>query len=444
MFIYSRKQFDNVYFFCCHFRSYNRNYNGHPAAFAGGYGRESREGAAERKNRWDNPIPVNGPITGPLVVFEKNFYNPSETVLTRPLLEIQNYRDLHEITIKGTEIPHPSLELNENGFPDYIMQEIQSQGFQKPTIIQSQAWPIALSGRDMVGIAQTGSGKTLAYMLPALVHLKSQQPLKRGDGPIALILAPTRELAQQIQKVAIDFGYKVRINNACVFGGAPKGPQIRDLENGAEIVIATPGRLIDFLDRNITNLKRCTYLVLDEADRMLDMGFEPQIRKIMKQTRQDRQVLMWSATWPKEIRNLAEEFLTNYIQINIGSHNLSANNNILQIIDVCSEEQKEEKLMRILQEITQDQENKTMIFTETKIKADSLSRTINRYGWRAIAIHGDKSQQERDYVLNQFRRGQNRILVATDVAARGLGKQTIAFYVYFFLYGFLYYLYPYT
>lgn len=386
---------------------------------------------------------MNPPITGPLVAFEKNFYNPPDSVLTRPLVEIQNYRDEHEITIKGTEIPHPSLELNENGFPDYIMGEIQTQGFSKPTIIQSQAWPIALSGRDLVGIAQTGSGKTLAYMLPALVHLKSQQPLKRGDGPIALILAPTRELAQQIQKVAIDFGYKVRINNACVFGGAPKGPQIRDLENGAEIVIATPGRLIDFLDRNITNLKRCTYLVLDEADRMLDMGFEPQIRKIMKQTRSDRQVLMWSATWPKEIRQLAEEFLTNYIQINIGSHNLSANNNILQIIDVCTEEQKEEKLIRILQEITQDQENKTMIFTETKIKADTLSRTINRYGWRAIAIHGDKSQQERDYVLNQFRRGQNRILVATDVAARGLGKQNIAFNLFVPIL-FLYYLYSYT
>lgn len=216
-----------------------------------------------------------------MTAFEKNFYNPPESVLARPLVEIQNYRNQHEISVKGTEVPHPSMELNENGFPEYIMNEIQNQGFLKPTIIQAQGWPIALSGRDLVGIAQTGSGKTLAYMLPALVHLKSQPPLKRGEGPIALILAPTRELAQQIQKVAIEFGYKVRINNSCVFGGAPKGPQIRDLENGAEIVIATPGRLIDFLDRGITNLKRCTYLVLDEADRMLDMGFEPQIRKFL-------------------------------------------------------------------------------------------------------------------------------------------------------------------
>uniref|UniRef100_A0A336L092 RNA helicase n=2 Tax=Culicoides sonorensis TaxID=179676 RepID=A0A336L092_CULSO len=413
--------------------SYNHNYNGQSAGYAGGYaGREnSYAPAAARKNRWDDPTPTTPPMTGPLSTFEKNFYKPSESCLKRPLAEISNYRDTHEISVIGTEVPHPSVEIDENGFPDYILSEIKNQGFEKPTIIQAQGWPIALSGRDLVGIAQTGSGKTLAYMLPALVHLKSQAPLKRGDGPIALILAPTRELAQQIQKVAIDFGYKVRINNACVFGGAPKGPQIRDLENGAEIVIATPGRLIDFLDRGITNLKRCTYLVLDEADRMLDMGFEPQIRKIMKQTRPDRQVLMWSATWPKEVRNLAEEFLNNYIQINIGSKNLSANNNILQIIDVCTDEQKEEKLIRILQEITADQDNKTIIFTETKVKADNLSRTINRYGWRAIAIHGDKSQQERDYVLNQFRRGQNRILVATDVAARGLDVEDVKFVINF-------------
>ena len=200
-----------------------------------------------------------------------------------------------------------------------------------------------MSGGNMVGIAQTGSGKTLAYILPAIVHINSQQPLNRGDGPIALILAPTRELAQQIQTVAADFGSLSYVRNTCIFGGAPKGAQARDLERGVEIVIATPGRLIDFLERGTTNLRRCTYLVLDEADRMLDMGFEPQIRKIIEQIRPDRQVLMWSATWPKEVRNLAEEYLVDYTQLNIGSLQLSANHNILQIIDVCQEHEKETK-----------------------------------------------------------------------------------------------------
>ena len=182
------------------------------------------------------------------------------------------------------------------------MREFNHKGFSAPTAIQAQGWPIALSGKDMVGIAMTGSGKTLAYLLPSIIHINHQPYLERGDGPIALVLAPTRELAQQIQEVAIEFGKSSKIRNTCVFGGAPKGPQIRDLENGCEIVIATPGRLIDILEMGKTNLRRTTYLVLDEADRMLDMGFEPQIRKIIEQIRPDRQVLMWSATWPKEVR----------------------------------------------------------------------------------------------------------------------------------------------
>lgn len=220
---------------------------------------------------------------------------------------------------------------------------IKRQGYEVPTAIQAQGWPIAMSGRDLVGIAQTGSGKTLGYILPAIVHINNQPPISRGDGPIALVLAPTRELAQQIQQVCRDFGTSSYIRNTCIFGGAPKGPQARDLERGVEIVIATPGRLIDFLEKGTTNLQRCTYLVLDEADRMLDMGFEPQIRKIVEQIRPDRQTLMWSATWPKEVRKLAQDFLNDYIQINIGSLQLSANHNILQIVDVCQEHEKEPK-----------------------------------------------------------------------------------------------------
>ena len=184
----------------------------------------------------------------------------------------------------------------------YLPCVFRKNGFQNPTPIQAQGWPIALSGRDMVGIAQTGSGKTLGYMLPAIIHINHQDYLRPGDGPIALILAPTRELAQQISEVANEFGRSSKLRHTCVYGGAPKGAQLRDLERGVEICIATPGRLIDFLEMGKTNLRRCTYLVLDEADRMLDMGFEPQIRKIVEQIRPDRQTLMWSATWPKEVR----------------------------------------------------------------------------------------------------------------------------------------------
>lgn len=178
------------------------------------------------------------------------------------------------------------------------------------------------------------------------------------------------------------------------------------------------------MERNVTNLKRCTYLVLDEADRMLDMGFEPQIKKIMSQIRGDRQVLMFSATWPKEVKNLAEEYLNDYVQINIGSLNLSANHNILQIVDVCDENEKDERLMKILSDIANENDRKTIIFVETKRRADEITRTVNRRGFNAVSIHGDKSQNERDYTLNSFRSGRMnvQILVATDVASRGLGE----------------------
>ncbi|CAH0730062.1 unnamed protein product, partial [Brenthis ino] len=404
--------------------------------------KNDQPGGALRKIRWDNVQ---------LTPFQKNFYVPHPNVQRRSMADVEAYRSEHQITVKGRDVPAPSIYFEEGGFPDYAMKEILKQGFPNPTPIQAQGWPIALSGRDMVGIAQTGSGKTLAYILPAIVHIINQPRLLRDEGPIVLVLAPTRELAQQIQQalhsmngitadvsdgnpnnmdiVAHDFGQSVQVRNTCIFGGAPKGPQGRTLERGVEIVIATPGRLIDFLEKDTTNLRRCTYLVLDEADRMLDMGFEPQIRKIIEQIRPDRQVLMWSATWPKEVQNLAEEFLHDYIQINIGSLSLSANHNILQIVDVCEEWEKNDKLLTLLTEISSEEETKTIIFAETKRKVDDITKTINRAGWRALAIHGDKNQQDRDYVLQQFRHARSSILVATDVAARGLDVEDVKFVI---------------
>ncbi|XP_014248236.1 DEAD-box ATP-dependent RNA helicase 20-like isoform X2 [Cimex lectularius] len=377
-------------------------------------------GTTLRKPLWDE---------GTLMPFQKNFYVPHKDVMGRNEEEVILFRLNKEITVKGNRVPPPSQYFEEGNFPDYLMAEILRQGFAEPTAIQAQGWPIALSGRDLVGIAQTGSGKTLAYILPAAVHINHQQRLSRGEGPIALILAPTRELAQQIQTVAQDFGSPSMIRNTCIFGGAPKGPQARDLERGVEIVIATPGRLIDFLEKGTTNLRRCTYLVLDEADRMLDMGFEPQIRKIIEQIRPDRQVLMWSATWPKEVQALAEDFLSDYIQVNIGSLELAANHNIRQIVEIIDDNEKESKLSSLLRELGSEQGFKAIIFVETKKKVDDITKQIRNEGWQAICIHGDKSQQERDYVLTEFRNGKSPILVATDVAARGLDVEDVKYVI---------------
>ncbi|CAH1130000.1 unnamed protein product [Ceutorhynchus assimilis] len=402
-------------------RSRSRDRGGRDRGYMGG-SRRGQAGANLRRPRWD---------LSRLEPFKKDFYVPHPSVSDRSYYEVEEWRKSKEITLKGKNVPAPVLSFEEAGFPDYVISELRKQGFKNPTPIQSQGWPLALSGKDMVGIASTGSGKTLSYILPAIVHINNQLKLGRGDGPIALILAPTRELAQQIQQVANDLGKSARIRNTCIFGGAPKGPQALDLMDGVEIVIATPGRLIDFLESNRTNLKRCTYLVLDEADRMLDMGFEPQIRKIIEQIRPDRQTLMWSATWPKEVQQLASEFLKDYIQINVGSLQLSANHNILQIIDVCHEYEKEAKLSTLLREIMAEKENKTIIFMETKRKVDDVTRKMKRDGWPAVCIHGDKTQQERDWVLQDFRSGKAPILVATDVAARGLDVEDVKFVINF-------------
>ncbi|XP_032576282.1 ATP-dependent RNA helicase p62 isoform X3 [Drosophila sechellia] len=397
--------------------------------FGGGGGFGDRRGGGGGGSQ---DLPMRPVDFSNLAPFKKNFYQEHPNVANRSPYEVQRYREEQEITVRG-QVPNPIQDFSEVHLPDYVMKEIRRQGYKAPTAIQAQGWPIAMSGSNFVGIAKTGSGKTLGYILPAIVHINNQQPLQRGDGPIALVLAPTRELAQQIQQVATEFGSSSYVRNTCVFGGAPKGGQMRDLQRGCEIVIATPGRLIDFLSAGSTNLKRCTYLVLDEADRMLDMGFEPQIRKIVSQIRPDRQTLMWSATWPKEVKQLAEDFLGNYIQINIGSLELSANHNIRQVVDVCDEFSKEEKLKTLLSDIydTSESPGKIIIFVETKRRVDNLVRFIRSFGVRCGAIHGDKSQSERDFVLREFRSGKSNILVATDVAARGLDVDGIKYVINF-------------
>jgi len=316
--------------------------------------------------------------------FEKSFYKEDPAVTARSSSEVDQFRRDNQITIAGSNVPKPVTTFDEAGFPAYVMNEVKAQGFAKPTAIQSQGWPMALSGRDVVGIAETGSGKTLTYCLPAIVHINAQPLLGPGDGPIVLILAPTRELAVQIQQEINKFGRSSRIRNTCVYGGVPKGPQIRDLQRGVEVCIATPGRLIDMLEAGKTNLRRVTYLVLDEADRMLDMGFEPQIRKIIEQIRPDRQTCMWSATWPKEVRRLAADFQHDFIQVNIGSMDLAANHRITQIVEVVSEMEKRDLMLKHLEKVMEDKKNKVLVFTGTKRVADEITRFLRQDGWPAL------------------------------------------------------------
>ncbi|CAL5219153.1 g933 [Coccomyxa viridis] len=392
-------------------------YSSQPAAPYGGY-------PAAGGSRDLNTIQLARPDFSSLAPFEKNFYIEHPAVAARSEADVQAYRQLREIHVDGVGIPKPVVTFDEASFPEYVLAEVTKAGFTEPTPIQSQGWPMALLGRDLVGLAETGSGKTLSYLLPAVVHINAQPFLESGDGPIVLVLAPTRELAVQIQQECIKFGSSSRIKNTCVYGGAPKGPQIRDLRNGVEIVIATPGRLIDMLDSRVTNLRRVTYLVLDEADRMLDMGFEPQIRKIVNQIRPDRQTLLWSATWPKDVQGIAREFLKDYYQVTIGSRELKANHMIQQSFEFVAEGDKYGVLARLLEREMDG--SRLLIFCETKRGCDSVTRQLRTEGWPALSIHGDKSQQERDWVLAEFKAGKSPVMLATDVAARGLAPGTAA------------------
>jgi len=359
--------------------------------------------------------------------FEKNFYKEVPEVANMPTQEVNDFRNNSQMTVKGRDIPNPILTFQNAPFPSYLMDEILKAGFPNPTAIQSQAWPIALKGRDIIGLAKTGSGKTLAFLLPAIVHINAQPPLKQDDGPIVLVVAPTRELAVQIQEECNKFGGHSNIKNCCVYGGASKYNQVSQLRRGVEIVIATPGRLIDILESGKTNLRRVTYLVLDEADRMLDMGFEAQIRKIIGQIRPDRQTLMFSATWPKEVQSLANDFLVDHIQVHIGAADLTANHNVRQIVEVCDENDKKMKVFKFLETTSPD--DKIIIFTETRKSVDSLQRSLQASGFRSIGIHGNKSQAERDFVLNEFKTGQVKIMIATDLASRGLDVKDIKYVI---------------
>jgi len=358
----------------------------------------------------------------------KNFYQECEAVQIRSEEEVMKWRDENQVYVVGTANFKPILQFNEAGIPDYLMKTIQEQNFATPTVIQSQSWPIALSGVDMVGIARTGSGKTLSFILPSIIHIMAQPDLRDGDGPVVLVLSPTRELCKQVAQEAIKFGGSCGIHAAAVYGGVDKSRQVIDLKKGAHIVVACPGRLLDLLNQGKVNLHRTTFVIMDEADRMLDMGFEPQIRKVISQTRQDRQTLMFSATWPTAIQNLAAEFMNDPTQVYIGSQELTVNKNITQVVAVVEDYQKQKKFLDFYQH-AQRSNRKILIFTDTKRECDNIAYQLKRIGNSAAAIHGDKDQRERESVLNSFRNGRISTLVATDVAARGLDIDDIGFVI---------------
>ncbi|CAJ1347614.1 unnamed protein product, partial [Effrenium voratum] len=328
-----------------------------------------------------------------------------------------NETDLTEAQVRGDgEVPQPFTTFNSCGFPKPIMATLFSLGFAAPTPIQAYVWPVAAAARDVIGIAKTGSGKTLAFLLPPFASFLGTRP---GYGPNMLVMAPTRELACQIQLEAERFGRRVGVYSVCVYGGAPRGPQLRELRSGAHLVVGTPGRLNDYLEGGELQLDMCKYLVLDEADRMLDMGFEPQIRTLIKAVHRERQTMMFSATWPREVRNLAADYLHRPVYIQIGSHEATANKDITQEVVICNgQREKQENLNEVLQSV--EKSDRVIVFTNTKKLCESLASDLWHSRVHCVTIHGDKEQRDRDQALNSFKTGRTPVMLATDVAARGL------------------------
>ena len=333
------------------------------------------------------------------------------------------YEDI-PIEATGRDVPEAIKSFEDVDMGAALLANVRRCKYTKPTPVQRYSIPIGLAKRDLMACAQTGSGKTAGFCFPIIGSILQNnfQPGPRGRKayPLALVLSPTRELASQIYDEARKFTYQTGIRPVVVYGGAPQQQQLRELERGCDFLVATPGRLIDIIDRARVSLENVRYLALDEADRMLDMGFEPQIRRIVEGENMprvgDRQTLLFSATFPKEIQRLASDFLHDYVFLAVGRVG-SSTELIVQVVEYVPAADKRQMLLDLLQSV---EKGLTLIFVETKKGADALEDFLIRNGLAATSIHGDRSQEEREYALRAFKTARAPFLVATDVAARGL------------------------
>lgn len=358
--------------------------------------------------------------------FRKSFYTEPVDLAELSEEDVVDLRlALDGIKVRGVDVPKPVQKWSQCGLGVQTLDVISKLGYEQATSIQAQAIPAIMSGRDVIGVAKTGSGKTIAFLLPMFRHILDQRPLDPMEGPVGIIMTPTRELATQIHKECKPFLKALNLRAVCAYGGAPIKDQIAELKRGAEIIVCTPGRMIDLLAANsgrVTNLRRVTYVVLDEADRMFDMGFEPQVMKIISNIRPNRQTVLFSATFPRNMEALARKTLTKPVEIIVGGRSMVAPE-ITQIVEVRSESTKFVRLLELLGNLYSDDSNEdahALIFVDRQEAADSLLRDLMRKGYPCMSIHGGKDQVDRDSTIEDFKAGIFPVLVATSVAARGL------------------------
>ncbi|KAI8991509.1 P-loop containing nucleoside triphosphate hydrolase protein [Mycotypha africana] len=402
----------------------------------GGYRRHQQDGGYQRRDEtqgyWKDGVHHIGnrnPRT------ERDLFGTQDDTLTQHTgINFEKYDDI-PVEASGHDCPECINTFTSPPIDPHLLSNIELARYTTPTPVQKYSIPIVNAGRDLMACAQTGSGKTGGFLFPVLSELFTKGPKTpavdedqpqrgyrpRKAHPQVLILAPTRELVSQIYDEAKKFAYRSWVKPAVVYGGADIGAQIRNIEHGCDLLVATPGRLVDLLERARISLSLVRYLVLDEADRMLDMGFEPQIRRIVEKEDMprvdDRLTLMFSATFPRDIQYLARDFLKDYIFLSVGRVG-STSENITQKVEYVEDEDKRSVLLDILH--SSDNNGLCLIFVETKRMADSLSDFLLDHNFPATAIHGDRTQRERERALDSFRTGRTPIMVATAVAARGL------------------------
>jgi ATP-dependent RNA helicase DDX3X len=413
-------------------RGFDRNaYGGGGGGGAGGPRDGGRQQTGAGDGQWRDGKHVPGPSNPRR---ERELFGvPNDPAKQQTGINFEKYDDI-PVEASGQGVPEPVTTFTNPPLDDHLISNIEMAGYKMPTPVQKYSIPIVMGGRDLMACAQTGSGKTGGFLFPILSQAYQNGPSanvpqqtgfarQRKAYPTSLILAPTRELVSQIYDEACKFAYRSWVRPCVVYGGADIGSQLRQIERGCDLLVATPGRLVDLIERGRISLANIKYLVLDEADRMLDMGFEPQIRRIVEgedmPVTANRQTLMFSATFPRDIQMLARDFLREYIFLSVGRVG-STSENITQKIEYVEDADKRSVLLDILHT---HGAGLTLIFVETKRMADSLSDYLINQGFPATSIHGDRTQRERERALEMFRTGRCPILVATAVAARGYVKR---------------------
>ena len=351
---------------------------------------------------------------GPGASKEKFTPSPSHRVV--PVAATQKTVMESERKVQASPSAESQMDFSDFDLPQELEMALADANFTKPTPIQEQSLPHTLGGFDLIGCAQTGTGKTAAFVIPMVTRLLQDEDSQ------ALVLAPTRELAAQILETLRNLtGHARHLRHTLIIGGAPMGPQIRALRSGVRIIVATPGRLVDHLEQKVANLSKVKFFVLDEADRMFDMGFAPQIDKIVRQIPKDRQTLLFSATFSKEVKALAVRSLKNPKEVFVGAPSTAASG-----VEQESIETTAEKKFEILLDELNKREGTVLLFTGMKYKCERLAKTLEGYGHKVSCIHGGRTMGQRKSALQNFRDQYVRILVATDIAARGLDISHVA------------------